>query len=239
MYRLTISAFALLLATASARSQEPATPPYELGEVVVSAEEPVSEASSTLRVVTADDIRAHDAHTLDDALELLPGLDVRTGSDGVPRINVRGFRPRHVLLLLDGVPLNSTYDGQFDPTLIPVEQIAYIKLTPGPSSVLYGANGIAGTINIVTRRGQSDFHGEASAEARDRGTGLLRANVSGGSKRITAFGSASGFRTDGYTAPVPSPSISRSGSEALRGNTDRKRASIFGSVTAAATDHLS
>ena len=221
------------------RAQEPATPPYELGEVVVSAGQPVSESSGTLRVVSAEDIRAHDARTLDGAIELLPGLDVRTGSDGVPRINVRGFRPRHVLLLLDGVPLNSTYDGQFDPTLIPVEQIAYIKLTPAPSSVLYGDNGIAGTINIVTRKGSGGFHGEVAAEARDHDTALLRASAGGGSGRITAFGSASGFRTDGYSAPLQSPSIARTGGETLRSNTDRKRVSVFGSLTAAATDRLS
>jgi hypothetical protein len=95
----------LTLVPAPARAQEPTTPPYELGEVVVSAGEPVSEASTTLRMVTADDIRARDARTLDEAIELLP----------------------------DGVPLNSTFDGQFDPTLIPVEQIAYIKLTPSTS----------------------------------------------------------------------------------------------------------
>ena len=68
------------------------TSPYPLGEVVVSAEEPVSEASATLRRVSAEDIEAYGARTLDEAIALLPGVYVRLGGDGVPRVDLRGFR---------------------------------------------------------------------------------------------------------------------------------------------------
>lgn len=146
--RVALACFAL---APSVRSQQPT--PYPLGEVIISALRPVSEAAATVRTVTADDIRAYGARTLDEALALLPGIDIRTGGAGVPRVNVRGFRGRHVVLLLDGIPLNSTFDGQADPSLIPVEQIAAIKLTPGTGSVLYGQGGLGGVINIVTRRG--------------------------------------------------------------------------------------
>ncbi|HEX6965850.1 MAG TPA: TonB-dependent receptor [Gemmatimonadaceae bacterium] len=235
---VTIAALALpVLATLAHAQDTTTTHAYELGEVVVSGHAPVSEASGTVRTITSEDIRASGARTLDEALDLLPGLHVRTGGDGVPRIDVRGFRPRHVLLLLDGVPLNSTYDGQFDPTLIPVEEIAYIKMTPGPSSVLYGANELAGTINIITRRGGGPAHGEVGTEARERDAALLRANAGGGSDRISAFASASGFRTDGYFAPASSPSLASS-SDVLRGNTDRKLVSLFGSVHAQPTSHV-
>ncbi len=118
------------LAAGPLAGQQP-TDPYPLGEVVVSADAPVSEAGATLRRVSAEDIEAYGARTLDEAIALLPGVYVRTGGDGVPRVDVRGLRTRQVTLLLDGVPLNATADGQFDPTLVPVEQIAEIKLTSG------------------------------------------------------------------------------------------------------------
>src|SRR5215204_1311036 len=104
----------------AAVAQEPKRLPYPLGEIVVSAEAPTSEAAATTRRVTSDDIIAYGARTLDEALALLPGVYVRTGSDGVPRVDFRGFRTRQVTLLLDGVPLNATSDGQFDPSFIPV-----------------------------------------------------------------------------------------------------------------------
>lgn len=224
-----LSAALVPLLSATALAQNRAPRPYELGEVIVSARRPVSEASGTVRLITADDIQVSGARTLEEALELLPGLDVRTGSDGVPRINVRGFRPRHLLLLLDGVPLNSTYDAQFDPTLLPVEEIAFVKLTPGPSSVLYGAGPLAGTINIVTRSGAGRARGDVQAEARAQNTTLLRLSAGAGTARISAFGAASGFETDGYPT---------SSGPALRVNSDRNRVSMFGTVTAAAAKHL-
>ena len=35
---------------------------------------------------------------------------------------MRGFRSRHVLLLINGVLVNSTNDGQFDPARISTEE---------------------------------------------------------------------------------------------------------------------
>jgi len=90
------------------------TPEYDLGEVVVTApEERGVESVGTLHEVTAQQIELRHATILDRALELLPGLDVRRGAQGIPRVNIRGMRSRHVVLLLNGIPFNSTFDGQF------------------------------------------------------------------------------------------------------------------------------
>ncbi|KPK21400.1 MAG: TonB-dependent receptor, partial [Nitrospira bacterium SG8_3] len=126
---------------------------YTLGEVVVTAERHLVESVGTVREITAKDIEAKGARTLGEALELLPGVDIRTGAEGVPRVDLRGFRSRHVLLLLNGIPLNSTFDGQFDPSIIPVESIARIKVSYGSNSVLYGQGGLGGVINIITKKG--------------------------------------------------------------------------------------
>ncbi len=126
--------------------------PYELGELILTADRlRVVDEVSTMDEITAEDIERAGSRTLDEALALLPGLYVRNDADGLPRIDVRGMRTRNLLLLVNGVPLNSTYDGQFDPRAVPVENIARIKITRGTSSVLYGAGGNAGVINIVTR----------------------------------------------------------------------------------------
>ena len=84
---------------------------------VTEASELVEEVGTTRRISRAD-IEARNARTLDEALRMLPGVHVRTGGDGAPRIDVRGFRSRHVLLLMNGVPVNSSADGQFDPARI-------------------------------------------------------------------------------------------------------------------------
>jgi outer membrane cobalamin receptor len=141
LLRSAAAALAVFAAPAASAAAQQPTVPYPLGEVVVSADAPVSEAGATLRRVSAEDIEAYGARTLDQAIALLPGVYVRLGADGVPRVDLRGLRTRQVTLLVDGVPLNATSDGQFDPSLVPVEQIAEIKLTTGAGSVLYGSGG--------------------------------------------------------------------------------------------------
>jgi len=102
---------------------------YRLGEVIVTDERQGVESVAVVREVTAEEINAKGARTLDEAIALLPGVVVRTGSRGVPRVDIRGFRSRHIVVLLNGVPMNPAFDGQFDPSLIPVENIAKIKVS--------------------------------------------------------------------------------------------------------------
>ena len=194
---------------------------YTLGEVVVTAQSGGVESVGTVAEITAKDIEDKNARTLDEALELLPGLDVRTGGDGVPRIRMRGFTSRHVVLLLNGVPFNSTYDGQFDPTIIPTENIAKIKVTYGTSSVLYSQGGLGGVINIVTKKGTQGFNGSLSGEVGERGQKLGRFNMSGGSGPFDFFVSGSAENSDGFrlSSDFDSTTLENGG---LRENSDRE-----------------
>ena len=144
------------------------------------------------------------ARSLDDALELLPGVNVRTGGNGNPRIDVRGYRTRHVKLLLNGVPFGNTFDGQFDPTLLPSESIARIKLTTGASSTLYGDGAVGAVINVITRQaelgqtatthaeyGSGDYHRVHGSYAwGDSHSGVF---VAGGRSARDGFPLAGGF----------------------------------------------
>jgi vitamin B12 transporter len=154
---------------------------------------------------------------------------VRSGSDGTPRVDLRGFRTRQVVLLLDGVPLNATSDGQFDPTLVPVEQIAEIKLVTGTGSVLYGPAGLAGSINIITRTGGGPPAGTARGEWRDGSAWLGRVTGSGGTGRVTGFASASGTSVDGFPSVRRSPTLGESDSR-LRVNSRRERLNAGGHI---------
>jgi outer membrane cobalamin receptor len=231
----SIAALLCALSVSVAGAQQPE--PYPLGEVIVSAVRPVSEAAAAVRTVTTADIHAYGARTLDEALALLPGVEVRTGAGGIPRLNVRGFRSRHLVLLLDGIPLNSTFDGQADPALIPVEQIAAIKLAPGTGSVLYGQGGLGGVVNIITRRGGSGLSTEASGELRAGDARLGQGIVSGGGRALDFFVSGSVSDSDGYPSMSGSPSLGPSSAQ-TRLNSDRRRANLFGSATAQASDRL-
>jgi outer membrane cobalamin receptor len=211
---------------------------YRLGEVVVTGEGPSVEAVGTTHTVTAQDIEQRGVRTLDEAINLLPGIDVRVGGDGTPRIDMRGFRTRHVKLLLNGTPYNSTYDGQFDPANIPVENIAEIKVTTGAGSTLYGPGGNGGVINIITKAGTSGLHGSLNGELMEGDAHLLRGTASYGAENYDVFVSASSYERD-YFPLSDHFSLTKYQDSTERENSDRRLHNAFASITYSPTDATS
>jgi outer membrane cobalamin receptor len=218
--------------TAAAPDEAAKTEPYELGEIVVTGKgEKRSgvEAIGTVRTVTEEDMENRASRTLDEVIELEPGLIIRTGAQGVPRVRLRGFTSRHVALLLNGIPFNSTFDGQFDPSLIPAENMARVKVTGGTASVLYGQGALGGAINIITKKGLEGFHGRFGGEIGERNTYLGRFNVSGGAEGFDFFASASLYEAEGFSLSDDFDSTTEEHG-GLRENNDRKRRNLLANV---------
>ena len=188
--------------------------------VTVTESSELVEAVGTTRRIGRAEIEARNARTLDEALRLLPGVYVRTGGDGTPRIDVRGFRSRHVLLLINGVPANSTADGQFDPARMPTASIREIKLAYSNSSVLYGDNAMAAVIEITTVDRDSDATLDVSAGTPDQKGGGGRFARTIGNWSLAA--TATAFDTDGFRLPGSfTPTALEDGGR--RENSDRER----------------
>jgi outer membrane cobalamin receptor len=202
---------------------------YTLGEVVVVGKQAGVQATQTIHTITAEDIRNSGAKTLEQAIALLPGVNIKTGGEGVPRVDIRGFRTRHVLLLLDGIPMNSAFDQQFDPTIIPTENIAEIKLTSGASSVLYGQGGLGGVINIITKKGTSDVQGMIAAESGDHAPYRARGSIAGASQRFNYLLSGSSSKVDGFPLSSGFKPTSEQGA-GYRSNSDKDVQNLFGTV---------
>ena len=135
-----------------AQEEEAVASVFELGEVVVSAKKEAVSLATTVTEIFAQDINAQGAQTVAQALDLIPGVDVRTGGKGQSFVHIRGFEQEDVKVLIDGVPAHEAYFGSLDLSLIPVDSIAKITVTKGASSVLYGANTMGGVINIITKK---------------------------------------------------------------------------------------
>jgi outer membrane cobalamin receptor len=195
--------------------------------VTVTAPDELVEEVGTTRRLTRADIEARNARSLDEALRLLPGILVRTGGDGTPRIDVRGFRSRHVLLLINGVLVNSAADGQFDPARISTQAIREIKVSYGSSSVLYGDNALAAVIEITTLDGMADASLDVSAGTPDqKGAGGRYARRLGS---WSIMASAAGYDSDGFRLPGAfGPTPLEDGGR--RQNSDRERTDLRGAV---------
>lgn len=219
-------AFLLLLALVLAHPASAQEAEYVLGEIVVKSDKPGVEDVTNVAEVTAQDIEMRGATSLNEAIEMLPGVYIRTAADGTPRIDIRGFRTRHIKLLINGVPFQSTYDGQFDPASIPAENIARIVLTKGASSVLYGAGGTAAVINIITKGGEQGMHGSVGVRAGEVDTYLGKASLSGGNEKGFFYGSVSRFDSNAYPVSEEFDKTEAQDSD-NRENSDRERNSAF------------
>lgn len=123
------------------------------------------ESPGSVTVFTREEIRRLGASTLDELLNLVPGMRTYTfvGSDssGKAVVESRGiYNPNGymVLLLIDGQRINSQYTGNFTGanrwiSLTPYQRVEVVR---GPGSALYGGNAMLAVINLVSRTEQAE-----------------------------------------------------------------------------------
>ncbi len=96
------------------------------------------------------------------ALMRLPGIHFNhVGERNEARVYVRGFDVKRVPIYLDGIPIYVPYNGYPDLGRFLVNDISAIVVSKGYSSVLYGPNTMGGAINLVSRKPQDRFEGNA------------------------------------------------------------------------------
>lgn len=114
-------------------------------------------APSVATVITAADIEAMGAATLDDVLESVPGIHVMPSPLSLFTSNweIRGITSKvdpQVLLLINGQPIRTNSNGSKPQTFrMPVSMISRIEIIRGPGSAILGADAFAGAVNVITK----------------------------------------------------------------------------------------
>ena len=133
-----------------------------LEDVIVTGQfNPQSAENSVFNVQVIDqqEIVARGATTLSEALvnslNIRISQDLATGSSG---IGLQGISGQNVKILLDGVALvnrNGNGNGA-DLSQINLNNIERIEIVEGPMAVNYGANALAGVINLISKKGTAN-----------------------------------------------------------------------------------
>ncbi|HEY0930957.1 MAG TPA: TonB-dependent receptor plug domain-containing protein, partial [Gemmatimonas sp.] len=177
-------------------------------------------------------IEASGQRDLGDLLQTTPGVVItRSGGPGQPaRVSIRGSSSNQVLILLDGVPLNSAISGSADLSTIPLENIERVTVLTGAQSARYGPRAMAGVIEIVTRRSRHErsalVRGGALGElgvAGTLGTSVHRANGT----RSASLGVDHRSVQGDFSYPIPAV---RGGGRADRLNADATTTQVVGSA---------
>ncbi len=130
----------------------------QLEELVVTGQyEPQSAENSVYHVRTIGKVRIQKqgAATLNEVLT--NELNIRLSQDlaiGNSSLSIQGISGNNVKILLDGVPLVGRNGNGNDVDLYQVnlQDVEKIEIVEGPMAVNYGANALAGVINIITKK---------------------------------------------------------------------------------------
>jgi len=140
----------LFLSSSAAWSAEPSQ-----RVVVTAARAPQStdQLIADVVVIDAEQIARAGPVSLGELLQRHAGaeLSANGGPGQVSGVFLRGTNTNHVVLLIDGVRVNSATTGTNALEHVPLAQIERIEVLRGPASSLYGADAIGGVIQIFTR----------------------------------------------------------------------------------------
>ncbi len=160
----------------------------------------MEQVTTSASVITAKDIQAQEAETVLEVLRRVPGLDVvQTGSRGTnTTVFIRGSESDHVLVLIDGVEVNSTTLGAFNFAHLTTENVERIEILRGAGGTLYGSQAIGGVINIITKRGRGPAEAGISLEGGNGWTHRQVLTLQGEAGRLGYSFSAARIETDGF-----------------------------------------
>ena len=138
-----------------------------LDDVVVTATrtpQPREALIADVSVIAAEEIKRGGQTTLVELLQQQPGVEIDNsgGTGKVSSIFLRGTNSGHVVVLIDGIRIQSATVGTTTFENLPASQIDRIEILRGPASSLYGQDAIGGVIQIFTKKGIEGFKPYAS-----------------------------------------------------------------------------
>ncbi len=190
----TIVSVILLLLSVSIQAQD-SLKSYELREVVVTGEvEPQSVRKSVynVRTIPMERLKTQGATRLQDVLNT--ELNIRFSQDlalGGSNLSMMGLPGQNVKVLIDGVPMvgRQGTGNEININQININSIERIEIVEGPMAVVYGADALAGVINIITKKLIDDrldvsatVHEESAGDEYGFSKGIHNQNVNLGYK---------------------------------------------------------
>ena len=142
-----------------------------LDQVVVTATrtpKALKDAPVVTRVITANDIKIADATNIQDLLtEQMQGLEFGYAMNQETSLNMNGFGGNAVLFLVDGERLAGETMDNVDYSRLNLDNVGRIEIVKGAASALYGANAVAGVVNIISRENSEPWTANVNTRYND------------------------------------------------------------------------
>lgn len=165
-------------------------------------ESSLSQATSAISLITNNDIALRNAQNLEEIIAIAPNVNFSSGSQRARYYQIRGIGERSqfqepinpsVGIMVDGVDLTGvgSVASMFD--------VAQTEIFRGPQGTRFGANALAGLINITTEAPTDYYEGKLKATIGNYGSKGLGLAVSGPANDIVKYRLvAEKYESDGF-----------------------------------------
>jgi len=189
-------------------------------EIIVYGKSPKDLPPATVTSVDTGKIERLKPLDLSEAIKYTPGVTVTMGDKSEYTLKLRGMDSRRIVLLLDGVPVYEPYFSSFDLKTIVGGGIDSLKVSKGPSSVLYGPNSLGGIVNVITKRPSSDPELSLTSSYGEKNTWNLGVESGKQWRKLGFTGTIFYQVSDGFNYPDPKRG------RLARNNTDYKKLNL-------------
>ena len=143
---------------------------FMIDNVVVTANKYATkqkEVATIVNVISPLIIESTTSNSMADVLNFQTGLRVEEtcSNCGVPQIRINGLEGQYTQILMDSRPIFSSLASVYGLEQLPAGMVDRIEVIRGGGSALYGANAIAGVVNIITKEPARNFFNVSNSSA--------------------------------------------------------------------------
>ena len=143
---------------------------FMIDNVVVTAnkyETKQKEVATIVNVISPLIIQSTTSNSMADVLNFQTGLRVEEtcSNCGVPQIRINGLEGQYTQILMDSRPIFSSLASVYGLEQLPAGMVDRIEVIRGGGSALFGANAIAGVVNIITKEPTRNFFNVSNTSA--------------------------------------------------------------------------
>ena len=170
---------------------------HQLNSVVVTANRYATKRQETATIVNVLSPKMFETAAVAcvaDALNFQPGLRVENtcSNCGKTDLRINGLQGQYTQILMDSRPVFSSMASVYGLEQVPAAMIDRIEVVRGGGSAMYGANAIAGVVNIITKEPVRNFVNIANTSMLNEHTGYdihtdLNASVMSENRKIGAY----------------------------------------------------
>ncbi len=175
-----------------------------------------SQVSVASEVLTLPRLKIKNASTVGEAIQSVGSVSFNSydGIAGTQIASIRGSNADQVVVLLDGLRLNTAQGGGVDLNLLPVSAVERIEVVRGGHSSMLGSDAIGGAVQLISKETIDSKGFSYSANSTIGSFGTKNLNLSGSHQigMISTFLNYSRLQTDGnfsFKMPVTNQPATR------------------------------